>query len=673
MKKKIAEITGITEIVNDMCPNNCVGYTGPYATLDQCPTCDEPRYTSPAGIPKPQRSFTTFPIGPQIQARYRSPSSAREMRFRDGRMASILAELEESGKLDEITDIYEGYDFCDAVKRGLLGSNDVALIFSMDGAQLYEHKASNCWIYIWILVDVSPNKRYKKRFVLPGAIIPGPNKPKNVDSFLFPGLHHVAALQNEGLVIWDASRKTTFISRPFILLAEADAIGAPDLTGYVGHHGKHGCRNGCRRPGRRKPAASHYYSVCLKPDGYNEDGCDADDYEPSDLVIASPADYEKDVESLRDSPSQRIYEQRRLETGISKPSIFLGISPHHRLSIPGLFPGDIMHLFGLNIPDLLTKLWRGTMECDVKNGDNKASWDWVCLTGDVWKQHGVDVANASRFMPGFFDRPPRNPAEKISSGYKCWEFLNWIYGLAPAMLYTVLPLPYWKNYCKFVAGVRTIYRKRTLDVQRQEAHVYFSDFVYEFESLYVQRKVSRMHFCPQCLHALLHTPLETYRIGPLICSSQFPIERAIGDLGSEIRQPSNPYANLTQRALRRAQVNGLKAMFPHLDPTPPIVSPQMPHHDLGGGLALLHPREDRSRDVLDSECHAIAAYIDSETGHSNAAAKEKWLDSPAVQRWARLRLPNGTICRSSWRETARTQQSRTARNVKVRLLIKFTG
>ncbi|KAM5538945.1 hypothetical protein V8D89_007366 [Ganoderma adspersum] len=514
VKKKIAEIMGIMEIVNDMCPNNCVGYTGPYAMLDPCLTCDEPRYTSPA-------------------ARYRSPSSAHEMQFRDGRMASILAELEESGKLDEITDIYEGYDFW---------SND-----------LYEHKASNCWIYIWILID--------KRFILPGAIIPGPNKPKNVDSFLFPGLHH-------GLVIWDASCNTTFISCPFILLAEADAIGAPDLTGY--------------------PAASHYYSVCLKPDGYNEDGCNADDYEPSDL--------------------DRIYEQRRLKTGILKLSIFLGISPHHRLSIPGLFPGDIMHLFGLNIPNLLTKLWRGTMECDVKNSDNKASWDW--------KQHGVDVVNASHFMPGFFDCPPRNPTEKISSRYKCWEFLNWIYGLAPAMLYT--------NYCKFIAG-------RTVDMQRQEAHVYFSDFIYEFESLYVQRKVSRMHFCPQCLHALLHTPLETYRIRPLICSSQFPIEHAIGDLGSEIRQPSNPYANLTQCALRRAQVNGLKAMFPHLDPTPPIVSPQMPHHDLRGGLALLHPREDQSRDVLDSECHAIAAYINSETGHSNTAAKEKWLDSPAMQ------------------------------------------
>jgi len=206
------------------------------------------------------------------------------MAYRREIMDDILAELRASGNLDDIDDIPHGSDFWDACQRGDLKPDDVCLIFSMDGAQLYEHKASNCWIYIWILVDVSPDKRYKKKYILLGAIIPGPNKPKSPDSFIFSGLHHVAALQNEGLMIWDAAQRVTFRVRPWILLAEADAVGAPELTGYVGHHGKRGCRLRCSRVGRRKPGGSHYYAVCAKPDGYNESGCDHPDYDPSDVL-----------------------------------------------------------------------------------------------------------------------------------------------------------------------------------------------------------------------------------------------------------------------------------------------------------------------------------------------------------------------------------------------------
>lgn len=99
-----------------------------------------------------------------------------------------------------------------------------------------------------------------------------------------------------------------------------------------------------------------------------------------------------------------------------------------------------MHLPALNIPDLLLSLWRGTIECD--RDDNKNLWDWATLKGDVWKNHGCAVAAATPYLPGSFDRPPRNPAEKINSGYKAWEFLLYIYGLGPGLFYDVLPFKY---------------------------------------------------------------------------------------------------------------------------------------------------------------------------------------------------------------------------------------
>lgn len=148
VKKKITELTGITEMLDNMCPNSCMGYTGPYTSLDRCDYCGQPRRISPAGRLKPQQQFSTFPLGPQIQAHHQSHQSSTDMHFREKRMEAIFGELDISGKVDQISDIYEGFDFYDVVRHGLIAPEDTVLMFLMDGAQLFEHKTSHCWIYI---------------------------------------------------------------------------------------------------------------------------------------------------------------------------------------------------------------------------------------------------------------------------------------------------------------------------------------------------------------------------------------------------------------------------------------------------------------------------------------------------------------------------------------------
>ena len=117
----------------------------------------------------------------------------------------------------------------------------MVLMLSIDGAQLYQSKQSDCWIYIWVVFDLPPNKQYKKKYVLPGGFILGPNKPKNVDSFLFPGLHHAATIAKEGLRVWDAHQDIVFTSNPFIFLGTADGPGMTYLNGLTGHSGAQGC------------------------------------------------------------------------------------------------------------------------------------------------------------------------------------------------------------------------------------------------------------------------------------------------------------------------------------------------------------------------------------------------------------------------------------------------
>jgi len=85
----------------------------------------------------------------------------------------------------------------------------------------------------------------KKHHVLPGGFIPGPNKPKNLDLFLFVAIHHLTALQNDGLIIWDASHDVTYKSDLYLLFPTADGLGLIYWDGMVGHSGKNGCRMYC--------------------------------------------------------------------------------------------------------------------------------------------------------------------------------------------------------------------------------------------------------------------------------------------------------------------------------------------------------------------------------------------------------------------------------------------
>ena len=212
----IAEYTGVEKILHDMCPQTCVGYTGPLEDLESCPKCGLSRWSqeklqlSNGCVKVAARQFTTIPLAPQLQARYRHPESARDMAYLYERSQSILADLKVTGEIPVYDNIVMGWDFLHAVVDGHVKEKDIVIMISMNSAQLYQSKESDCWIYIWILLNLSPDKRYKKINVLPGGFIPGPNKPQNVDSFLFPGLHHLSALQREGLAIWDSNHGETF-------------------------------------------------------------------------------------------------------------------------------------------------------------------------------------------------------------------------------------------------------------------------------------------------------------------------------------------------------------------------------------------------------------------------------------------------------------------------------
>jgi len=151
------------------------------------------------------------------------------------------------------------------------------------------------------------------------------------------------------------------------------------------------------------------------------------------------------------------------------------------------------------------------------------------------------------------------------------------------------------------------------------------------------------------------------------------MERTIGNLIEEIRSHLYPYVNLSQRGLERCQVNALKAMFPDLEEPENLVLRGT--KDLGNGFVLLRAREATARYITDPECQALKSYLQDTYGIDTPS---NW--SPKISRWARLRLPNGQVAWSAWKEKIRPLkkvwmvQNVTVRSLSVPLiyhLIKF--
>jgi len=268
-----------------------------------------------------------------------------------------------------------------------------------------------------------PQISLQEKHVLPGAIIPGPKKLKIINSFLFPGLHHLSAVQWEGLHIWDASQGREFISQLFLFLACADGPGLLTLSNFIGHQGKNDFWMLCPLNGRRKPGAPQYYPVLLKPDDYNVRGCDHPDIDVYDIGPSDSHVYIQRLLNLLNSLTQRVYETRRLETGIVGPSILLGLQPELIQGIPEVFSSEMMHLSGANMAALWLDLWHSKFDCAPM--DNQASWDWTIFKDVVtWEAHGRAVTACKMYLPGSFDVAPHDPSLHANSWYKVTKYIT---------------------------------------------------------------------------------------------------------------------------------------------------------------------------------------------------------------------------------------------------------
>jgi hypothetical protein len=109
------------------------------------------------------------------QALYASPGTVENIHYCKRTTTEIFEYAwMHGGKLKEYNNTTCGLDYLDTVETGKISRDNVLVQFSLDDAQLYCNKESDCWIFVYIIHNLPPELCYRKKLVIPAGFILGP-------------------------------------------------------------------------------------------------------------------------------------------------------------------------------------------------------------------------------------------------------------------------------------------------------------------------------------------------------------------------------------------------------------------------------------------------------------------------------------------------------------------
>lgn len=661
--RQLAEsLVNFRVIMVDMCPSSCAAYTGPYAHSMHCTQetkkkdgpCMEPRYrTVNRQKPSPRYQFAVLPVMATIRALFANEDTSKNMRYRDNCLKEALH------LIGTARQCYKDFPNSDVhathyKRMGLFKDRrDVALAISSDGAQLTMKRQSNVWVAILILLNLPPDIRYKSSNVIITLVIPGPNSPQNLDSFLYP-LFQEMAQASEGIWVWDAVDDAFFKIRACITMALGDMLGSAKLNGMAGHTANYGDRfshvQGAKTT--EKGARRIYYP--LRPpeaEKYNEN---RPVYNIDKLPLRNQKNYWDSIIMLDNATTDALRTRITQQTGISRLTL-CAASP--AFQHPSFFPFDPFHLFYENCMPFFWDLWAKLTSED----------ELVHIDKSYLQMFGEDIPRAMTTLPPSFCGPVRDVYLKNQSQYKIYEWMALLHWYLVPMMYEADPnLAAIRNFAEFVYIVEytmTVAERSETDLQN--LHSIIAHFLTEFERIYVNNNPKYVSRCRLCVFQLIHIPAHIRWNGSVRLGSQATVERTIGELGHRVRSRKAPFANLTRLVKEKELVKILTLYYPQLtsfSSPPNPASSQNP-----SSLFSRQPPSPKKKLKGDSAHKQLEAEL---------SAIAKWLGSPSLsldnyQRWGKLRLNNGYVLRSSLVEVPENPVKRHYRWFKARGLLNF--
>ena len=453
------------------CINSCICYAGPYANLDKCPKCETSRLNESG---RARRTFSYMPLIPRLRALMLNRTYTTRLQYR-------ADEHPKTGRPGTTTDIFNGLHYCSLLKeRVVVGDRtyphnyfsdhcDVALSFATDGFTPFKKLKHTTWILLVFNYNLPPEQRFQKDNILCVGIIPGPKKPWDADSFIYPLVRELLELAI-GVSTYDALSRSLFALHAYVITGFGDIPAVSMIMHMKGHNGLCPCR------------MCSILAICI-PDSQNKTlyvplSCrnhpaptNVVKYHPENLPLRSHEDFMEQAKEVESAPTEIQREELAKAYGIKGIPLLSALGS---LRFPQSFPYDFMHLVWENLIPNLVLFWSGR----YKGMDEGQPY---VLSPHIWQAVGTTSAAATRTIPSSFGTSIPNPATDCSS-FTSSTWSVWSLFIAPTVLRGRFPEDrYYDHFCSLVRILNLCLQFEISEEDVNEIESGIRDWVVDYE------------------------------------------------------------------------------------------------------------------------------------------------------------------------------------------------
>ncbi|KIJ70560.1 hypothetical protein HYDPIDRAFT_184816 [Hydnomerulius pinastri MD-312] len=663
-RTRVSALSGVDPVLYDCCVNSCCCFVGPHANETLCPFCQEPRYDAHQ---KGRSHFTYIPLIPRLTALYRNSEISQKMQYRSEHhfQPDIVTDIFDGSVYRNLLDRYVQLDGKTTPHQYFSDPRDIALGLATDGFAPFRRRKTTAWPIIIHNFNLPPEIRFHRQYTICLGVVPGPKKPKDFDSFLWPAVEEFLKLAL-GVRAYDALRRELFALRAYLIVVSGDIPALSMVIRMKGHNGFSPCRM-CKITGLRVPNSraktlyvplhrSHHPDVQQSQTAIKQ-------YDSANLPMRTHNEILEQGRQVERAATNTEAERLAKEYGVKGVPV-LSVVPS--IALPLSFPYDFMHLIFENLIPNLILMWTN----DFKDlGEGSQSFTFLPT---VWEAVGSATASSGPTLPYSFCSRPQNIAtyEKSQCTADSWSF--WTQYIAPVVLERRFREQ--KYYTHFLEFVRLIRCCLQFEISREDVRMIrrgFEHWVEKYEEYYYQYSPARLAACPVTIHALLHIADSIDATGPVWTSWAFPMERFCGSLQPAIKSRRHPYASIDRHVVDEARLTqvqllyNLQSMLTLTKPPSTLAEQSFSHEDYPS-CVLIPPR---SSALL--EASLVRKVINSlATRYDTTASQIRDICSPqSIEEWGKVRRLQGGDTMHAAALVKRSEDSRDATYVRYETLV----
>ncbi|CDO68471.1 hypothetical protein BN946_scf184754.g5 [Trametes cinnabarina] len=554
IQARVAQISGFAPEIYDCCISSCMAYTGIYEQEASCPFCQEPRRDT---LGRARQHFVYLPIIPRLKAQYANRDMANKLQYRakdhhyePGTIKDVMDSVHYQSLLTKNVVIGEHT----LPHRYLQDPRDAAFGLSTDGFAPFKRRSKTAWPLILVNYNLPPEVRTHLDNLMGLGVIPGPKKPIDFDSFLWPLAQEFLRLA-VGVHAYDSLTDEFFALRAYLILVFGDIPAISMVMRMKGHNGACPCRmcsiRGIPIPDSRNNTLYVPLDRTRHPTVQNSPAA-IKTYDPDALPLRTHEQFLQQAHEVQFARTGAEEERLAKQYGIKGIPLLSSLSS---LSFPDSFPYDFMHLIWENVVKNLMNLWTGQYKgLDCGTGD-------YTIEPTVWDAIGAASAESGGYIPYVFGpRPPNVASDKTSWTADTRSF--WTQYVGPVLLERRFKhRRYYDHFVQLVKVIRQCLQFEITHAEVAEIRTNLVQWVLKYEELYYQYEPERLPTCLLTIHALLHIADSIIKTGPVWATWAFPMERYCGALQPAIRSRRFPYASINRYVVDHARLTQIKLVY----------------------------------------------------------------------------------------------------------------